>query len=324
LEEIDLNLYRSKILWRPIGARGVFGGQIIGLALAAANKTVGSEYHVHSLHSYFLLPGDSSVPIIFRVRRVRDGKSYVTRTVEALQRGKVIFAFMSSYKLPEMTILSHQLPMPNIPPPEACTSEEDRLREWLKDPRAAQFHNLIKLRLEKPFPVEFRPISRKRLGVTHVNGVSSVELEPVQMIWCKTREPLPDEVNLHHCVCAFLTDHELLNTALIPHSLNRIQDKREAMISQDKQVYISMMASLDHTIWFHAPYRADEWLLYVMESPRTIDGRGFSHGNVYTQDGTLVLSCAQEGVIRFKDKKSKSEHENSQLSENKEEMKAKL
>lgn len=296
LEEIDLNLYRSKNLWKPIGARGVFGGQIIGLALAAANKTVSSQFHVHSLHSYFLLPGDNAVPIVFLVSRIRDGKSFCTRSVQATQRGKVIFAMMSSYKIPEIGILHHQLPMPDVPPPESCTSEEDRLRGWLKDPRAAPFHNLIKMRLEQPFPVEFRHIGfGKRPGCA---DKPNAEIEPVQMLWCKAKEKLGDEVNLHHCVLAYLTDHELLNTALIPHGLNRLQDKRNAMKSQDKP-RITMMTSLDHTMWFHAPYRADDWLLYVMDSPKSGDGRGFSRGDVFTRDGKLVLSVSQEGVIRF-------------------------
>jgi acyl-CoA thioesterase 8 len=304
LEEIDLNIYRSKYLWKPLGGRGVFGGQIIGLSLAASNKTVESNYHVHSLHSYFVLPGDSNRPLIFRVGRTRDGRSYATRTVEATQRGKIIFILMASYKIPEIKTspLSHQYQMPNVPPPEECLSTEDRLRQWLKDPRIAVYHNLIKMRLEQPFPVEIRPISRKFLDENArmeylTNGQPAQEdRDPIQMVWCKSKETLPDDVNLHHCVLAYLTDHELLNTALVPHGLSRIQDKTKST----NNYKLSIMASLDHSIWFHAPYRADEYMLYVMESPRTGDGRGFSHGNVFTRDGLLVLSCAQEGVLRFK------------------------
>jgi len=285
LEELDIDLYRSRQLWLPIGARGVFGGQIIGLALAATNKTVGSEFHVHSLHCYFILPGDASIPIIFKVSRVRDGRSYITRSVEARQRGLSIFIMLLSYKIPETFILEHQYPMPKVPPPEECTDTETRLRAWLNDARAAKFHNLIRMRLEQPFPVEFRHIGHRHLGMN--------ELEPIKMTWMKTKEKLPDHVNLHHCVAAYLSDHELLNVSLIPHGL--------AKISERKARQLSVMTSLDHTIWFHAPYRVDDWLLYVMESPRTVDGRGFCHGRVYTRNGTLVMSVAQEGVVRFRE-----------------------
>lgn len=304
LEELDLNIFRSKTLWRPLGGRGVFGGQIIGLSLAASNKTVEPNFHVHSLHSYFVIPGDNSIPLIFRVGRTRDGRSYVTRTVEATQKGKVIFVMMASYKIPEISKsrLSHQYQMPVVPPPDECLSTEDRLRQWLSDPRTAVYHNLIKLRLQQPFPVEIRPISRKFLDdyarrefLTNGQAGPHPDRNPIQMVWCKSKERLPDDVNLHHCVLAYLTDHELLNTALKPHGMDRIQDKTKSSNNHK----LSFMASLDHSIWFHAPYRADEYMLYVMESPRSVDGRGFSHGNVFTHDGLLVLSCAQEGVLRF-------------------------
>lgn len=150
------------------------------------------------------------------------------------------------------------------------------------------------MRLEQPFPVEFRYISSKQLGIS--------ENEPIKMVWMKAKDPLPDSLdnNFHHCVSAYLSDHELLNTSLIPHGLaRRGQDKRVPPVA------LTLMASLDHSIWFHAPYRADEWLLYVMKSPRTIDGRGFSYGRVYTLDGTCVLSVAQEGVVRFKERDAK-------------------
>lgn len=248
LEELDVNLFRSKSLWMPMGARGVFGGQIIGLALAAANKTVGAAFHVHSLHSYFLLPGDATIPIIFKVARMRDGKSYVTRYTEARQRGKIIFVLMASFKIPEPSVLEHQFPMPKVPPPEECCDTETRLRTWLNDPRAKKYHDLIKMRLEQPFPVEMRYISHKQLGMQ--------ELEPIKMIWMKSKQALPPDLpNLHHCVSAYLTDHELLNVSLIPHGLARA--------SKQKAQQLAIMASLDHTIWYHGTYRADEWLLYV-------------------------------------------------------------
>ncbi|EGF78662.1 hypothetical protein BATDEDRAFT_90581 [Batrachochytrium dendrobatidis JAM81] len=207
LEYIDSNLYRSKQLWTPAGNRGVFGGQVVGLALSAAAKTVDSKFQVH----------------------VR--KSYASRTVTARQRGRVIFMLMCSFQVEEFSPLAHQYDMPNVPLPESLKSTEQRLREWLEDPRAEKYHKTIQMRLEQ---------------------------------------------------------HELLNTSLIPHGLARLGGHRK----------LTMLTSLDHAIWFHAPFRADEWLLYVMESPRSIGGRGFAHGRVYTQDGRLVMSTAQEGVVR--------------------------
>ncbi|KAK5664894.1 acyl-CoA thioesterase [Batrachochytrium dendrobatidis] len=149
LEYIDSNLYRSKQLWTPAGNRGVFGGQVVGLALSAAAKTVDSKFQVHSLHSYFLLAGDHSLPIIYRVYRIRDGKSYASRTVTARQRGRVIFMLMCSFQVEEFSPLAHQYDMPNVPLPESLKSTEQRLREWLEDPRAEKYHKTIQMRLEQ-------------------------------------------------------------------------------------------------------------------------------------------------------------------------------
>nr|KAJ3418749.1 Acyl-CoA thioesterase 8 [Polyrhizophydium stewartii] len=249
LEELDVNLYRSKKLWKPVGARGVFGGQVVGLALAAAAKTVPDHFHVHSLHSYFLLAGDNTIPITFRVYRVRDGKSYITRGVSARQHGRVVFVLNCSFHVHEESTLVHQMDMPNVPPPESIKSEEQRLHEWLKDPRAAKFHKTIQMRLENPIPVDMRLIKSKLVGIN--------DKEPRQMMWIRAKGRLPNNMALHHCVAAYCSD------------------------------------------WFHAPYRADEWLLYVMESPRSISGRGYATGRIYTADGRLVISTAQEGVIRY-------------------------
>ncbi|OAJ43521.1 acyl-CoA thioesterase II [Batrachochytrium dendrobatidis JEL423] len=164
---------------------------------------------------------------------------------------------MCSFQVEEFSPLAHQYDMPNVPLPESLKSTEQRLREWLEDPRAEKYHKTIQMRLE-------------------------------QMVWMRAIGRLPDGIAFHHCVAAYCSDHELLNTSLIPHGLARLGGHRK----------LTMLTSLDHAIWFHAPFRADEWLLYVMESPRSIGGRGFAHGRVYTQDGRLVMSTAQEGVVR--------------------------
>ncbi|KAL2915911.1 acyl-CoA thioesterase [Polyrhizophydium stewartii] len=281
LEELDVNLYRSKKLWKPVGARGVFGGQVVGLALAAAAKTVPDHFHVHSLHSYFLLAGDNTIPITFRVYRVRDGKSYITRGVSARQHGRVVFVLNCSFHVHEESTLVHQMDMPNVPPPESIKSEEQRLHEWLKDPRAAKFHKTIQMRLENPIPVDMRLIKSKLVGIN--------DKEPRQMMWIRAKGRLPNNMALHHCVAAYCSDYQLLNTSLIPHGLVGASERRA----------LTMITSLDHAMWFHAPYRADEWLLYVMESPRSISGRGYATGRIYTADGRLVISTAQEGVIRY-------------------------
>eukprot|EP00842_Homolaphlyctis_polyrhiza_P003691 jgi/Hompol1/4322/HPOL_001576-RA len=272
LEDIDPNLFRSKTLWKPVGNRAVFGGQVVGLALSAATQTVDPKFMVHSLHSYFLLPGDNTIPIIFRVYRNRDGKSYATRSVAARQRGRVIFILMCSFQVEEASPLVHQLST------ESCLySHEQRLREWLEDPRAAKYHKTIQMRLEQPIPIDSRPVSHKLINLD--------PKAPLQYIWMKAKGQLPEnQAAFHRCVAAFCSDHELLNTSLIPHGLATGGSERK----------LSMVTSLDHSMWFHAPFRADEWLLYVMESPRSVGGRGYAHSRIYTQDGRLVVSTAQE------------------------------
>lgn len=173
--------------------------------------------------------------------------------------------------------------MPKVPPPEELKSSEDRLRGWLdnKHPAYAKYHEWIRSRLEQPIPIETRPVGHRLLNQT--------DREPKQMIWMKAKDALPDSIAFHHCVAAYASDYELLNTSMIPHGLARMGGHRK----------LTMMASLDHAIWFHKPFRADEWLLFEMDSPTSGDGRGFVNGRIWTRDGTLVASCAQEGVIRY-------------------------
>jgi acyl-CoA thioesterase II len=217
-------------------ARGVFGGNTIGLALSAATKTVDSQFVVHSLHSYFLLAGDDTIPIVFRVHDVRTGKSYASRSVIATQRGKNIFMMMVSFCVPEISRLEYQIKMPRVPGPESLQSDENRLRSLLDDPRAKKWHNSIKLRLNEPLAIE-----TKRVPPKYFTNESSEKNK--HMIWMRVNGNLPSSPAVHHCVAAYCSDHELLNSALVPFDLARPSEK--------KAKTIKMMASLDHTIVFN-------------------------------------------------------------------------
>ncbi|KAJ3135750.1 Acyl-CoA thioesterase 8 [Physocladia obscura] len=283
--ENDVFVCSASQLWRPVRARGVFGGQIIGLALTAATKTVKAEFLVHSLHCYFLLPGDSSLPILYNVTRIRDGRAFATRSVTALQKGKAIFSCLCSFQTSEQSLLNHQYPMPIVPMPEDLESNSDVFRKWMADPGTpAPALEHLALRLQEPVAIEFRPVNPlKNLFDT----IKPKKRDPTQMVWMKAVGKLPDDLAIHQCVAAYTSDHYLVNTALLPHGVSAYTDPQ-----------LTMIASLDHAIWFHAPFRADEWLLYVMESTRTGAGRGLCFSRVYTREGVLVMSCAQEGVVR--------------------------
>ncbi|KAJ1567315.1 Acyl-CoA thioesterase 8, partial [Nowakowskiella sp. JEL0078] len=235
LEELDENIYRSKRLWKPRGNRGVFGGQIIALGLSAATKTVESKYFVHSLQSYFLLPGDNERPIIFRVTRVRDGRSYATRLVHAIQKGKIIFSCSCSFQVPEISILDHQYKMPEVPMPENVMNTEEKMREWAELKQLPEkFRANIRLRLEDPIPIEVKKVEYPE---TFQDYLTPKKSDPTQMV-----------------VAAYCSDHLLLETSLIAHGITTHTNPR-----------LRMVVTLDHVIWFHAPFRADEWMLFVME-----------------------------------------------------------
>ncbi|KAJ3320269.1 Acyl-CoA thioesterase 8 [Boothiomyces sp. JEL0866] len=286
LEKLDLNLYRSKTLFKPIGARGVFGGQTIALALNAATKTIDPKFHVHSLHCYFILAGDNAIPIVFRVYNERTGKSYAIRTVTATQNGKRIFSMMVSFTVPEESQLNFQVPMPKVPPPDSFKSTEEIMRGLLEDPRQQKYHETIRLRLQQPIAMEIKILPAKYS--TPTDG----SVRNKQLIWMRVKGQLPENLFLHQCCAAFLSDYELLNAALVPFGLDKPTEQRK--------MTITMMASLDHAIWFHKPFKADEWLLFELESTRSNSGRGFTNGRIFDIDGNLVFSTAQEGVIRAK------------------------
>ncbi|CAG8567951.1 7727_t:CDS:2 [Ambispora gerdemannii] len=280
LEEIEINHYRSKTLWVPLGGRGVFGGQVVGQALMAAIKTTPKEFNIHSLHSYFILPGNNKMPILYEVERMRDGRSYCTRTVKAIQKGRCIFNLICSFAVAESSGLEHQDPMPECLGPDNFSSQEELMREFVKQEKVPRWYAKY---LEKKLELENSPIEIRNTEI-------------LKKIWIKAKGKLSDEISLHKGAIAYASDFNLLYTAARPHGISPISKTR-----------IGMMASLCHSIWFHdLNFRADEWLLYTMETPKAAYGRALASGRIYTQDGRLIASVSQEGVFRIDIDKKKS------------------
>jgi acyl-CoA thioesterase-2 len=277
LEEIEVNVFRGQ---SPKEDRQrVFGGQVAGQALVAAGRTVDGLV-VHSLHAYFLRPGETSMPILYPVDRIRDGKSFATRRVVAIQRGKAIFHLSGSFQKPEIG-LEHQIPMPEAPDPESLPAGEQRLQSLAKRMPPERMTKEMRSWLERPRPIDMRLVNPPK------NPFEPEKRPPRQMVWMRANGKLPDAPLLHHCVAAYASDMSLLDTATLPHGI------AWAFMNPDYQ-----MASLDHAMWFHRPFRADEWLLYAEESPSTSGARGFAMGHMFTRDGRLVVSVAQEGLLR--------------------------
>ncbi len=270
LEPLEHNLFRGRS--PDEGWQRVFGGQVIGQALVAASRTVEPTRKAHSLHGYFLRPGDPAVPIIYDVDRIRDGKSFLTRRVVAIQHGQAIFSMAVSFQKEEDG-LDHQTSAPDVPPPEELMSEEELKRQFM-----AHASEPMKRYWRRERPIELRPVSLTPY-------MRREKLEPVQKVWFRATGPLPDDVAIHKCVLAYASDMMLLDTSLYPHG--------RMLFDDDLQV-----ASLDHSLWFHRPFRTDEWLLYAQESPSASGARGFNRGAIYTRAGVLVASVAQEGLIR--------------------------
>ncbi len=271
LERLDTNLYRGQS--HDIGTNRVFGGQVLGQALAAANNTV-EDRVVHSLHAYFLRKGDHTAPIIYEVDRQRDGRSYTSRRVVAIQHGHPILNLAASFQVPEEG-LEHQSSMPQVPRPETLKDVTDYRRQLLdRVPEAALPRYLLH---ERPF--EFRPVQLPQF-------IDPEPREPRVNIWFKTVGPMPDDDDLHRNMLAYLSDYYLIGTATRPHGVS--------VFSKELQ-----LASLDHALWFQRPFRIDEWLLYSIESPSASGGRGLSRGQIFREDGALVAVVAQEGVMRL-------------------------
>jgi acyl-CoA thioesterase-2 len=275
LEQLEVNLFRGRSpqdRWQR-----VFGGQVIGQALVAASRTVEGR-PPHSMHAYFLVGGDPKVPIIYEVDRIRDGKSFTTRRVVAIQHGQAIFTLMVSFHNDEEG-LTHQAPMPQVPPPEDLPSEAQ-----IKATILPTMPEAVRRYYESERPIELRPVQYDRyLGKKYEDGKFNVCI--------RATGKLPDDPAIHQCVLAYASDMSLLDTALVPHGRSLFE----------KQF---MGASLDHALWLHRPFRADDWLLYAQETPTMTGSRGFARGLIYTRDGSLVASVAQEGLVRIRRKEA--------------------
>lgn len=258
-----------------VGWQRVFGGQVIGQALVAAQRTVSGDRFVHSLHCYFMRPGNPAVPIDYSVDAIRDGRSFATRRVVAEQDGRAIFSLSASFQLDEPG-LDHFMAMPpEVPQPEALMGEKELISTFID-----QVPENIRRYWARERPIELRPVSLKHY-------VSREKLPPHQHIWVRATGPVPDDRALQAAVLAYLSDMTLLDTSLFAHG--------RAIFDNDLQV-----ASLDHAMWFHRPNALDDWLLYAQDSPNASGARGFTRGGLYTRDGALVASVAQEGLIRLR------------------------
>lgn len=272
LEPIEENLFRGQS--QDLGWGTVFGGQVLGQSLSAAVQTVPSDRLVHSMHAYFLRPGDVSRPIVYDVDRIRDGGTFTTRRVRAIQNGSPIFHMSASFQTLEEGF-SHQDEMPEVPPPESLPTEQARIA-----PRA---HLLPPKLRERALAV--RPFELRAVDEDDQDLVVPASKPPRRMVWLRTIDRLPDDPALHCYLLAYASDYSFLTTALLPH--------RVTWLTPGMQV-----ASLDHAMWFHEPFRVDEWLLHVIDSPAARGARGLVRGRVFTRDGRLVASTAQEGLIR--------------------------
>jgi acyl-CoA thioesterase-2 len=269
LEQIEVNLFRGQS--PKSGWQRVFGGQVIGQSLVAARRTVDGR-HPHSLHGYFMRPGDPKVPIIYEVDRIRDGKSFTTRRVVAVQHGQAIFAMSASFQVDEGGF-EHQAVMPDVPGPDELPSEDDVKADLL-----SRMPEPMRTYYERERPIDMRPVEINRY-------MSREPMEPQFHVWIRTTGRLPDDPAIHQCVLAYASDMTLLDTSLVPHGRTVFDPTIQA-------------ASIDHAMWFHRPFRADEWLLYAQDTPSAGGARGFSRGLIFQQDGTLIASVAQEGLIR--------------------------
>ncbi|KAI8879595.1 Thioesterase/thiol ester dehydrase-isomerase [Backusella circina FSU 941] len=286
VQMIDTNLYMSKELWLPYGSRGAFGGQIVAQALNAGFQTIPEEFFIHSLHAYFILACNVEIPVIYKVRRVRDGRSYATRIITATQRGKAIFVCSCSFAKPDNSIhLDHQSNMPDVTDPDSLPSDIEVLQSTLESTDYPQkFRKQLLNRLQDDQPVDYREV----ISYTSEEiATGNVKPNAYNQRWFKTRGKLGDDLRLHACIIAYASDSGFVNTAAKANGLTFNSEG------------VGMMTSLDHTIWFHQPARADEWLLYDMHSPRTSGGRGVAFGRIYTRDGRLVATTAQEGIVRL-------------------------
>ena len=276
LEALEVNIYRGQN--RNIGTGRVFGGQVFAQALVAAQRTVPAGRDAHSVHGYFLRAGDLGAPIVYFVDRPRDGGSFTSRRVTAIQHGEAIFHLSASFHISEPG-LEHQMPMPDAPAPESLAPELDLIREM-----ADRIPEPLRTFLTQDRPIDFRPVAP-------YDPFRSEVREPARQVWFRSITRLPDERIIHQAVLAYASDYGLLPTALNPHGV----PMRDARLQ---------LASIDHSVWMHRPFRSDDWLLYVMDSPAAAGARGFTRGTIFSRDGQLVASVAQEGLMRIRQPKA--------------------
>jgi acyl-CoA thioesterase-2 len=271
LEALDLNLYRG--FSPPENRLRVFGGQVAAQALIAAGRTVGdgrgADRPVHSLHAYFLRPGDPKIPIIYSVDRIRDGRSFTTRRVAAIQRGEAIFHLSASFQVHE-TGVSHQEKMPHVPDPETLPTWSDAMAPYAKE---------LGDWINRPRPIDVRHVGEPM----RTTPVESIPRPPTHQLWFRTDGNVPSDPLLHACLVAYASDLTLLDTIMLPHGL---------IWTEGFQV------SLDHAMWFHRPFRSDQWLLYDQRSPTASAARGLATGTIFTHEGLLAVSVVQEGLLR--------------------------
>ena len=270
LESIEENLFRGRS--QDLGFRQLYGGQVLGQSLSAASQTVEEARHVHSLHGYFLRPGDASMPVVYSVDRVRDGGSFSTRRVTAIQKGKPIFTCSASFQYDEEGF-EHQAQMPEVVGPENLATEVE-----LASTMADQLPERIRDKVLCAKPIEIRPVTER-------DPYNPKPGDPVKYVWFRADGTLPQTPALHKYLLAYASDFGLLTTSLLPHG--------KSVWQRDMQI-----ASLDHSLWFHRNLRADQWLLYATDSPWAGNARGFSRGSIFNRAGQLVASSTQEGLIR--------------------------
>jgi acyl-CoA thioesterase II len=271
LEQLEVNLFRGES--RDIGSPQVFGGQVLGQALTAASATVEGRI-VHSLHAYFLRRGDFTAPIVYQVDRSLDGHSFSNRRVVAIQHGAQIFNMAASFHVQEEG-LDHQVRMPVVPRPEELPDSSRPPRELVE-----RLPERIRKFIEQPRPFEFR-------SVQQIDYLRPTRSEPARQLWFRAVGRLPDDEKLHRSLLAYVSDYFLLDTATLPHGMSSLHGSL-------------IMASIDHAMWFHRPLRVDEWLLYAVDSPSASGARGFARAGLFSLDGRLVASTAQEGLVRIK------------------------
>ena len=276
LEQIEVNIFRGRS--PDENRQRVFGGQVAGQALVAAGRTVPADRPVHSLHAYFIRPGDPTVPIVYLVDRVRDGRSFTTRRVSAVQHGEAIFTLSASFHHAESGP-EHACPMPDVPPPETVERNSDRMDRLLG---------------RAPRELQESPIDLRSIGLMSAEAAGDPSLRTTQnLIWLRVDGDLPDDPLLHVCLMTYASDMTLLDSVLLGHGLSWLDGSTSG-------------ASLDHAMWFHRPFRADRWLLYAQESPVASGARGLARGQVFTAEGELVVSVVQEGLIRSRPRSART------------------